>query len=71
TATRNRLAEKANYNWLLFLDADVIPKYKDFIERFISKKNKQTSFLAESPIQKQSPNPTKCLDGNTAMRENL
>jgi len=34
TATRNSLAKKATYNLLLFLDADVLPKYDDFINRF-------------------------------------
>jgi len=34
TATRNLLATSANYEWLLFLDADVLPKYDDFIKRF-------------------------------------
>lgn len=32
-ATRMRLAQLAKYEWLLFLDADVIPKNPDFIER--------------------------------------
>lgn len=34
TATRKALAEKAQYNWLLFMDADVLPKNKDFIQKF-------------------------------------
>ena len=33
TATRQQLAEMAQYNWLLFLDADTLPKHKNFIER--------------------------------------
>lgn len=33
--TRQLLSEKANYDWLLFLDADVIPKNSDFIESYI------------------------------------
>ena len=32
---RQFLAKKANYNWLLFLDADVIPKNKDFITTYV------------------------------------
>ncbi|QHI36346.1 hypothetical protein IMCC3317_17080 [Kordia antarctica] len=32
---RNLLAQKASYNWLLFLDADVIPVKKDFITKYI------------------------------------
>lgn len=34
TATRQELAQNAAYNLLLFLDADVFPKYDDFINRF-------------------------------------
>lgn len=34
TASRNHLAKKAQYDLLLFLDADVLPKYDDFINRF-------------------------------------
>ncbi|MRX40075.1 glycosyltransferase [Flavobacterium sp. LC2016-23] len=33
---RNLLAGRANYNWLLFLDADVFPKNKDFISNYIN-----------------------------------
>jgi len=36
TSTRNKLSDKANYNWLLFLDADVIPVYSNFIKNYIS-----------------------------------
>ncbi|WP_420574552.1 glycosyltransferase family 2 protein [Kordia sp.] len=32
---RNLLAQKATYDWLLFLDADVIPVEKDFIKKYI------------------------------------
>ena len=31
TATRNILAKKAKYDWLLFLDADVIPLNENYI----------------------------------------
>ncbi|MDC8004465.1 glycosyltransferase family 2 protein [Aureisphaera galaxeae] len=34
TATRDFLAKQAQFDWLLFLDADVMPKYPDFIKRF-------------------------------------
>jgi len=33
---RNVLAKKARYNWLLFLDADVIPVEKGFIKNYVS-----------------------------------
>ena len=35
TATRNKLAKKALFKWLLFLDADVIPVYSNFIDNYI------------------------------------
>lgn len=35
TFTRNFLAKKATYDWLLFLDADVLPKKDDFIKQFL------------------------------------
>ncbi|WP_396601748.1 glycosyltransferase [Algibacter sp. R77976] len=37
TQTRQLLSDAASYNWLLFLDADVFPKLKDFIEIYIKK----------------------------------
>lgn len=36
SAIRNLLASKANYNWLLFLDADVLPKNNTFISKYLS-----------------------------------
>ena len=35
TALRDLLANNANYNWLLFLDADVMPKSENFIKNYI------------------------------------
>lgn len=35
SAIRNLLANKAKYSWLLFLDADVMPKSKDFINKYL------------------------------------
>ena len=37
SAIRNLLAKEAKYKWLLFLDADVYPKNKDFIKQYITK----------------------------------
>lgn len=36
SAIRNLLAKKASYNWLLFLDADVIPVKANFIKNYIN-----------------------------------
>ncbi|WP_040278850.1 glycosyltransferase family 2 protein [Psychroserpens damuponensis] len=35
-ATRQTLAEQAKYDWLLFLDADVMPKLDEFISNYIA-----------------------------------
>ena len=35
TETRQKLAKKAQYNWLLFLDADVLPVNTNFIEKYV------------------------------------
>ena len=45
TATRNLLAQKAKNKLLLFLDADVLPKYDDFIIRFQLDKNKDCQVI--------------------------
>lgn len=34
-ANRQYLAEQANYDWLLFIDSDTIPKHQNFIENYI------------------------------------
>lgn len=35
SAIRNLLVDEAKYNWLLFLDADVFPKRKNFIKTYL------------------------------------
>jgi hypothetical protein len=42
---RNLLAQKANYEWLLFLDADVFPKNKNFISTYIQHINKEQKIV--------------------------
>lgn len=39
SAIRNKLAKSAQYSWLLFLDADVMPSPSNFIENYIKLKN--------------------------------
>lgn len=34
--TRQDLCDKAKYEWLLFLDADVMPRHSDFIQNYLS-----------------------------------
>lgn len=36
SSIRNLLAEKAAYDWLLFLDSDVMPRYSNFVRKYIS-----------------------------------
>lgn len=36
TQTRQLLSSKANYDWLLFLDADVMPKNPDYIQNYVN-----------------------------------
>jgi glycosyltransferase involved in cell wall biosynthesis len=42
---RNLLAEKAKYNWLLFLDADTFPSSSEFIKKYLSAFSKDTSII--------------------------
>ena len=43
SAIRNLLATQAQYNTLLFIDAGTFPKFDNFIERYLSVKNKNVS----------------------------
>ncbi len=42
---RNLLANKATYDWLLFLDADVLPKSNDFISKYIKHINSEEKIV--------------------------
>lgn len=60
TATRNTLAEKAQYSWLLFLDADVIPANKDFISQYISFLNPENMVIFGGyQYQSTKPDPSR------------
>ena len=62
TASRNLLANKARYNWLLFLDADILPKYDDFISRFQLEKQKDTSVIFGGVVYvEKRPNTSEML----------
>lgn len=45
TASRDVLAQKARFDWLLFLDADVLPRNPDFIHSFDLKSNQEEKIL--------------------------
>jgi len=62
TATRNHLAQKAVYDWVLFLDADVVPTSKEFIKNYVSLIGHQDAYECifggitykeETPIQEK------------------
>lgn len=60
TAIRNKLAEEAVYETLLFMDADVMPKHPDFLKQFIAEAGEADvvfggiSYSEEKPPQDQS-----------------
>ena len=59
---RMALANKAKYSWLLFLDADVIPKTDHFITNYL--KTTSTNYKAiygGFAYKKQAPNSSKTL----------
>ena len=39
SAIRNKLAAESKYKWLLFIDADVIPKTKNFVSKYLDSIN--------------------------------
>ena len=45
TALRQLLAEKAQYQWVLFLDADVLPVAHNFLNKMVSNCNQDTSLV--------------------------
>ena len=62
TQTRTILAKNAKYNWLLFLDADVIPVNKNFISTYISSiNNKFQVIIGGCQYDNMLPNNSKIL----------
>lgn len=65
TATRNILAIKATYDLLLFLDADVLPKHDDFINKFELNINKKFKVIYGGICYyKEKPKPDQLLRWN-------
>jgi len=59
---RNLLAKKANYDWLLFLDADVFPKNKTFISEYIAHINTEEKIVNGGLLyQDEKPDRDKLL----------
>jgi glycosyltransferase involved in cell wall biosynthesis len=62
TATRNILANKAKYNWLLFLDADVTPLDNSFIARYLKQIDKKNDVISGGIVyENQKPNHKQLL----------
>ncbi|RUA07419.1 MAG: glycosyltransferase family 2 protein [Flavobacteriia bacterium] len=60
--TRNLLAQKAKYDWLLFLDADVLPVTNDFISNYYDFINRDGSKVAFGGLKYQKkPSKEKLL----------
>ena len=59
---RNLLATKAKYKWLLFLDADVFPKNKNFIETYLKSISKSSELIYGGILyQENSPSHENLL----------
>lgn len=61
TFTRNFLAEKATYDWLLFLDADVLPKNADFITQFLTRMEENDVIFGGITYSENPPEDNKIL----------
>ena len=55
---RNLLAKKANYDWLLFLDSDVLPKNENFISEYIQYMDSEKK-IVNGGLLYQSEKPEK------------
>ncbi len=61
-ANRQLLAQKSHYDWLLFLDADVIPKHDNFIETYLKEfNNKAEAIFGGFAYYDTKPNKDKRL----------
>jgi glycosyltransferase involved in cell wall biosynthesis len=61
TAVRGKLADTANYEWLLFLDSDVLPTQNTFIQNYIKAIEKTTKDVVFGGIVYQDNKPSDNL----------
>ncbi len=62
SAIRNLLAKKSKFDYLLFLDADVFPKNKNFIKKYIGCINNEEKVVNGGLLyQKENPEENKLL----------
>ncbi|NMH88018.1 glycosyltransferase [Flavivirga algicola] len=59
--SRQILSNQASYNWLLFLDSDVIPKHNSFIEKYINLISPDTDALYGGVAYKDEQPETEYL----------
>lgn len=60
TKTRQKLAQEATYDWILFLDADMMPVHKDYIFKYlVSIQNHPTTDLFFGGVQYEHTKPKK------------
>jgi hypothetical protein len=69
SAIRNLLAEKAQYECLLFIDAGTFPKNKDFIKNYLAIKNKKVISGGMTYLDKPPKKPYKLRWLYTKKRE--
>ena len=53
-ANRKLLSDKAQYNWLLFIDVDTIPKNEKFLEAYLNHMNKTSAVFGGFSYNKES-----------------
>src|SRR5690606_14920925 len=61
TATRQALAKAAKYNWLLFMDADVLPQNENFIQHLDIENQNADVVFGGITYQKNKPEKAKVL----------
>lgn len=62
SAIRNLLAKNAKYEWLLFLDADVLPKANNFITTYLQAISNNSEIIYGGILyQEEKPNPDQIL----------
>lgn len=61
TQTRKKLAEKAQYDWLLFLDADVLPVHASFIKNYIKAIQPNSVIFGGYQYEKEMTDTSKIL----------
>ena len=59
TANRAKLAEIAKYDWLLFLDSDVLPKNTNFLEAYVTQIQSTTNDVVFGGIAYQDERPSE------------